>query len=128
MNASTLAPGGHSAFATTQDGSLQHLPAGARAALEQFQEDGNLSSLDPVVLAILEDSIPGGSGVQLADLPGETRLIDDLGLPPSVIEQAAFFAGDLFGLRISNEEILSVLTLDDLRSFIHRKVALRPVR
>ena len=34
-----------------------------------------------------------------------------------------FFAEDLFGISIANEEILKVRTIDDLRLFIQRKIA-----
>jgi hypothetical protein len=34
----------------------------------------------------------------------------------------------LFGISISNEEIIRVRTLDDLRGFIRRKVAVRATR
>lgn len=114
--------------ASSRDDSIRHLPAAARAAFERFQADGDLSNLDPVVLAILNDYIPQRSTVPLADLPGSTKLIDDLGFDSVAITEVVFFVEDLFGFSISNEEIVSVRTLDDLRGFIRRKVALHPVR
>ncbi len=128
MKTSSLPASVHSTPAPNPAESLRHLPVSARAAFAQFQDDGNLSSLDPVVLAILEDFIPRRSAVPLADLPGTTRLIEDLGFDSVAITEVVFFTEDLFGFTISNEEIISVRTLDDLRSFIHRKVALQPGR
>jgi hypothetical protein len=37
-----------------------------------------------------------------------------------------FFTEDLLGIRIANEEIVQVLTLDDLRAFVRRKAAAVP--
>jgi acyl carrier protein len=60
--------------------------------------------------------------VPLAQQPGGTRLIEDLGFDSLAITEVVFFAEDLFGINITNEEIMQVRTLDDLRGFICRKV------
>lgn len=116
--------------ATTPDreASLRHLPASAREAFAVFQATGDPATLDPVLHAILEDFIPRPPAVPLAELPGDTMLIDDLGFDSLAITEVVFFAEDLFGINISNEEIVRVRTLADLRGFIRGKVALRPVR
>ena len=106
-----------------QEDRLRHLSAGAQAAFRRFQADGDAAGLDPVVLAILEDFIPRDAVVPLARQPGDTRLIEDLGFDSLAITEVVFFAEDLFGITISNDEIIQVRTLDDLRGFIRRKVA-----
>ena len=108
--------------------SIRHLPADARAAFERFHAGGDPAALDLVVLAILEDFIPRTPAAPLAALPGTTRLIDDLGFDSLAITEVVFFTEDLFGSTISNQEILQVRTLDDLRSFLRRKVVVRPIR
>ena len=113
---------------TGREQSLSHLPASARAAYEQFQAGGDPAAIDPVVLAILADFSPRRSAVPLADLPGNTRLIDDLGFDSLAITEVVFTAEDLFRISITNEEIVQVRTLDDLRGFIHVKVADQMVR
>ena len=107
---------------------IKHLPAEARAAFQRFQKEGDPAGLDPVILAILEDFIPRSPATPLAELPGDTRLIDDLGFDSLAITEVVFFTEDLFGITISNEEIVQVRTLDDLRGFIRRKVDVRPAR
>lgn len=102
---------------------LRHLPLDARAAFRRFQADGTTADLDLVVFAILEDFIPKKTGQALAALPGDTPLMDGLGFDSLAITEIIFFAEDLFGISISNEEILKVRTVDDLRLFIRRKVA-----
>ena len=111
--------------ATGQEDRIKHLPAEARAAFHRFQNGGDPAGLDPVIFAILEDFIPRRSAVPLTKLPGSTRLMDDLGFDSLAITEVVFFVEDLFGIGITNEEIIQVRTLDDLRGFIHRKVAAR---
>jgi acyl carrier protein len=106
-----------------QEEALRHLPAEAKEAFRRFRESGDVTVLDPVILAILADFIPRKSARPLTDLPGDTRLMDDLGFDSLAITEVVFFTEDLFGISIANEEILQVRTLDDLRSFVHRKVA-----
>ena len=113
---------------TEQEDRIKHLPAVARAAFDRFQADGDPAKLDPVLFAILEDFIPRSSAIPLAELPGSTRLIDDLSFDSLAITEVVFFAEDLFGINITNEEIIQVRTLDNLRGFIRHKVAIRPVR
>lgn len=108
--------------ATDRDDRLKHLPEPAQAAFRQFQREGDPSALDPVIFAILEDFIPKNPATPLAELPGTTQLIADLGFDSLAITEVVFFTEDLFGISISNEEIIQVQTLADLRSFIHRKV------
>jgi len=129
MKSSTLSPTPVRVPASVdREESIRHLPAAARAAFEKFQASGDPVTLDPVVLAILEDFIPRAPAVPLAELPGTTRLIDDLGFDSLAITEVVFFTEDLFGITISNQEIIQVRTLDDLRGFIRRKVTVRSTR
>ncbi|MFI5337082.1 MAG: acyl carrier protein [Opitutales bacterium] len=113
----TLTP---AAVPNHREDSLRRLPAGARAAFARFLTSGDPATLDPVLFAILEDFMPRTR--PLAELPGDTRLIDDLGLDSLSLTELVFFTEDLFGISITNEEIVRVRTLDDLRGFIHGKV------
>jgi acyl carrier protein len=81
-----------------------------------------------VICAILADFMPRRPTVPLAERPGSTRLIDDLGFDSLAITEVIFFAEDLFGITITNEEMVHVRTLDDLRGFIRRKVAVHAPR
>lgn len=110
------------------DESLRHLPAAAREAFGRFQAEGDPAMLDQVLFAILDDFVPRTPAGPLAALPGSTRLIDDLGFDSLAITEVVFFAEDLFGISISNEEIVQVRTLDDLCRFIRRKLHARPGR
>ena len=105
---------------------IRHLPPEARAAFQRFQAEGDLAALDPVIFAIMEEYIPRTPARPLAEFPGTTLLIDELGFDSLAITEVVFFTEDLFGISIANEEIIQVRTLDDLRGFVRRKVSDRP--
>jgi acyl carrier protein len=104
---------------------LRHLSEDARAAFRRFQAEGQAADLDAVIFAILEDFIPKKPAQALAGLPGDTPLMDGLGFDSLAITEIVFFAEDLFGIAIANEEIIKVRTIDDLRLFIRHKVTVK---
>ena len=104
---------------------LRHLPAEAQASFTRFTTQGDLDALDPVILAILQDYIPRQPAKPLAEHPGHTLLMEDLGFDSLAITEVIFFTEELLNISISNEEILQVRTLDDLRAFVRRKVTER---
>ena len=112
-------------IASDREDRIRHLPAEARAAYQRFQATGSPVELDVVIFAILEDFVPRSPERPLAGLPGETRLIDDLGFDSLAITEVVFFMEDLFGIGIANKEIVLVRTLEDLRRFILQKVSAR---
>ncbi len=122
------APAAPTLPATDPEDRIKDLPAGARTAFQRFQATRDSATLDPVILAILEDFIPRQPARPLAELPGDTRLIDDLGFDSLAITEVVFFTEDLFGISISNDEIVRVRSLADLRGFIQAKVAAAPAR
>ncbi len=107
---------------------IRHLPDAAQAAYRRFHAGGEIAELDAVIVGILESYIPKAKSRSLAELPGSTHLMADLGFDSLAITEVVFATEDLLGIRIANEEILQVLTLDDLRGFIRRKAAELPAR
>ncbi|MBA4136939.1 MAG: hypothetical protein C0518_06445 [Opitutus sp.] len=107
------------------EASIRHLPEAARACYREFRATGDLDSLDPLILAILESFLPRKSARSLRELPGDTRLMEDLGFDSLAMTEIVFFTEDLFGIRIETRELLTVRTIDDLRSFIRRKISTR---
>jgi len=120
-----MQPPAQSSSPPTPAPSSQSLPASIRAPYQKYESTGDLAALDEVVLAILADFIPKEPEQPLAAMPGDTQLIDGLGFDSLAITEVVFFAEDLFKINITNEEIIQVSTLDDLRGFIRRKVAAR---
>jgi acyl carrier protein len=128
MKTSTAPTAAPAVTTPSQEENLRHLPVPARAAFHRFQSSGDPAELDPVIFAILEDYIPHDSTIPLADLPGGTSLVADLGFDSLAITEVVFLTEDLFGINITNEEIIQVRSLDDLRGFIRRKVAVPATR
>ncbi|MBM3852747.1 MAG: acyl carrier protein [Verrucomicrobia bacterium] len=106
---------------------IRQLPAEAQTAYRKFRSTGDAAALDPLIFAILEHFAPRTPARPIAQEPGTALLMDNLGFDSLAITEIVFFTEEVFDIRISNEEILRVRTLDDLRTFIRSKVASRPV-
>lgn len=102
---------------------MRHFPQEVQEAFRTFEATRNPDSLDPVILAILDDYIPKKTETPLATFPGTTRLIEDLGFDSLAITEVVFFSEELLNISIGNEELMQVRTLDDLRGFIRKKVS-----
>jgi acyl carrier protein len=54
--------------------------------------------------------------------PDDTRLVDDLGFDSLATIETVFFIEDLFQISVSNDEIMTVRTVGDLRRFLKSKL------
>lgn len=104
---------------------IRHLPPEAQAAFQRFADTGDVTALDPVILAILSDFIPRTPPRPLSEFSGDTVLTTGLGFDSLAITEVVFFTEDLLDITIANQEIVQVRTLDDLRGFVRRKVSAR---
>ncbi len=111
------------AAASALEEKLRYLPALVRAAYRRFQTERKPDDLDVVIFAILQDFVARCPAPTLATCPGDTLLMEGLGLDSLAITEIVFAVEDLFGFSISNEEILKVRTVDDLRLFIRQKAS-----
>ena len=103
---------------------LAKFPEKIRADYSRYQAGGDHAALDSVVLAVVRDHVP--KKTHLADeqsLPESARLVEDLGFDSLAITETVFFLEDLFKVRITNPEIMSVHTVGELRAFVRRKLA-----
>lgn len=91
--------------------------------MRNFQSEKDAAALDALICAILQDYRPRKSGPSIADQPGSTRLIEDLGFDSLSITEVVFVTEDMLNITIANEELVRIRTLDDLRGFIRQKVA-----
>lgn len=115
----------NSAATTDPETRVRHLPKAAQAAFRKFRASGDVSVLDPLIFAILENYAPRKPQSPLSEFPGGTLLVDELGFDSLAIIEVVFFTEELFEITIANEEILLVRSIDDLRAFIRAKVSSR---
>lgn len=95
-----------------------------RAAHERFLASGDVEALDMVVIAVVLDHQPAHmrkSGEVTA--PDTARLMADLGFDSLALAEIVFFLEDLYNVGITNEELMGISTVGDLRAFIRAKVA-----
>ncbi len=112
-------PAGASSAAATL---VRHFPAEVRDAYARFQENRSPADADVVIAAAVLDHLPDKKRCPNSALPDQLSLIADLGFDSIAITELVFFLEDLFRVRISNDEILSVKTVGDLRAFVRKKL------
>jgi acyl carrier protein len=101
---------------------LARFPAEVLEAFQRYRTQGDAGAVEAVVVAAVIDYRPAGSGAApvVAD---NTRLIEDLGYDSVAVAELVFFLEDLFDVTLSNEDILAVRTISELRSCVARKLA-----
>jgi acyl carrier protein len=97
---------------------LRHFPDEVRSAYVRLRETGDPIAADTLVLAIVEDHMPDPT----AELADTASLIADLGFDSVAIAEMVFFIEDLLQVNVSNEEILRVKTVGELRAFVRTKL------
>lgn len=104
----------------------RHFPEEAQQAYARFVQTHVPADADIVVLAIMVDHMPDKNR-RPETTPADTQsLVADLGFDSVAITEMVFFLEDLFQVRISNEEILKVRTVGDLRAFVRQKLSAQP--
>lgn len=101
---------------------LQQLPEKVRGSYQRYLEHGDLEAADEVVLAIVVDHVPSKKVSQIpAQLTDSSTLMGDLGIDSVSISDAVFVIEDVFDISITNQELVRIRTVGDLRSFIRSK-------
>ena len=91
-------------------------------AYQAFSERGDLGDLDTVVLGVLHFYLAKKPAAPIEELPGSTRLVEDLGGDSLTMMDTVFMMETLFGIRIDDHELIQLATLDDLRLYLRRLV------
>jgi acyl carrier protein len=102
--------------------SLARFPAEVLEAYQRYRTQGDAGAVEAVVIAAVVDYRPSGSGAVPAVADG-TRLVEDLGYDSVAVAELVFFLEDLFDVTLSNEDILAVRTIAELRACVTRKLA-----
>ena len=103
---------------------LAKFPASIRAAHERFLATGDVEDLDRVVIAVVLDHQPTHAK-KTGELtaPDTARLMADLGFDSLALAEIVFFLEDLYQVTITNEELMSITTVGELRTFVRTKVS-----
>jgi acyl carrier protein len=106
---------------------LAKFPADVRYAHAHFLATGDVAALDAVVLAVVLDHQPGSApseGLASTAIPADSaQLIADLGFDSLALAEIVFFFEDLYGVTITNDELVRITTIGELRAFVRAKVA-----
>lgn len=105
---------------------LKGYPAGTAEAAAAF-----IATKDPAALAAALNGVlrhhqppPAGQAPRPdpASAAGTARLVDDLGIDSLAMVEMTFLLTDLWGVNLSDDELRTIATLDDLRNAILGKV------
>lgn len=108
---------------------LAKFPEDVRQAYQRYLSTNDAEAVDIVVLAVVRDFIPKKKPVdQEQSLSESARLMQDLGFDSLAIAETVFFLEDLFKVTISNQEIMQVSTIGELRAFVRHKLAGKAAR
>ncbi len=91
-------------------------------AVMRFREDGELASLNDLVLRVIEYYLPPEKQQPLAELPETTRLFDELGADSLLLAEVAFKLEELCGMPIDLQSGEPPETLGDLLGHLREKL------
>lgn len=101
---------------------LKRCSAQTIEAALRFQETRNPADVSAVVYGILERELPEEAAGTLANAPGTSRLVEDIGLDSLGLMEAVMSVEEVLGITIDNSELRKVATLEDLNGFIRQKL------
>jgi acyl carrier protein len=101
---------------------LTGFPQAVVDAYLAYADTGNLDRLDEVVLGVLQFYLAKPPPVPLASMPGSTRLIADLGGDSLTMIDVMFLAENLLGIKLADDELTRIETLDQLREHFRRRM------
>ena len=101
---------------------LTGFPPAVVEAYLAFADTGDLLRLDEVVLGVLQFYLAKPPSSSLSSMPGSTRLVADLGCDSLTMIDVMFLAEILLGIKIADDELVRIETLDALREHFRRRM------
>ena len=101
---------------------LHGLPASAVAACEEFRATGHRAAFDRAVTELVEYHLSPRPPRPLATYPGSTAIVADLGLDSITMVELVFLFEAVFAVKIPQDKLIAVVTLDDLRNLLHAQL------
>lgn len=102
---------------------LTGFPPAVVDAYLAFADTGDMTRLDDLVLGVLQFYLAKPPPTPLTELPGETRLIEDLGCDSLTMIDLMFIAESLLEIKIGDDELARLHTLAELRSHFRQRMA-----
>ena len=88
-----------------------------------FRTTGDLSALPAVVYGIIERHLDPEKESSLKTADDNTRLIEDLGIDSLTLLEIVLTIEEAVGISIENEELRSIRTLGEVKTFIEQKIS-----
>lgn len=95
-------------------------------ACSEFRQTGSTTAFDEAFAGVIEHHLLKQPPVPVAQLPGTTTLVGDLGLDSLTMVEMAFLFEDLFETKLPHEDYVKVNTLDDLRALLRDRIQSPP--
>lgn len=101
--------------------SLVGFPKETTDAYLMFASKVDPESLDKVVIGILQFYLAKAPKVPLAEMPGTTRLREDLGMDSLTMMDTVFLVEGILSIKLEDDDLVKLTTLDDLRHLIRSR-------
>ncbi len=101
--------------------SLVGFPQEITEAYLTFATKADLACLDKVVIGILQFYLAKAPKVPLAEMPGTTRLREDLGMDSLTMMDTVFMVEGLLSIKLEDKDLVELVTLDNLRRLIRSR-------
>jgi len=103
---------------------LAGLPETVVAAALRLRESERIEDLEAMLPGIIAYHLPPGAAALPDPLPLGHRLREDMGLDSLALSEMAFKFDEVFVVPMESHEMSGVLTVEDLRDFVVRKLGL----
>jgi acyl carrier protein len=100
---------------------LNRLPETVRADITEFRRTRDLAVLDRIIHGAIAAQMQPPPSTPIEQFPADATLLGGVGLTSLDVIELAFLLEAALDVTISNDEMASVQTLQDLREFVRRK-------
>jgi acyl carrier protein len=101
---------------------LRGFPESTVQACAEFQQTRSAEAFDRAFAGVIEHHLRQPPPQPVAQMPGSTQLVADLGLDSLTMVEMAFLFEDLFATQVPHEDYIKIVTLDDLRGLLRSKI------
>ena len=105
---------------------LRGFPEETVRACAEFKATRNQTAFDQALLGLLHHHLSPKPSRPLSTYPGTTPLVAELGLDSITMVELAFIFEDLFHVKLPQEELVKIVTIDDLRALLRHSLHAAP--